>query len=642
MNLPVSPRTEAASMLLQKQPVPGTTSQAPTIPGLSVAIGIVLFNNGADELTDLARTLQRAIARLAENEANANPQGATAVSIRLQNNGDSPIDPAIFGSHARLGRSTGNLGFGKAHNLLMREAFADGAEFYLALNPDGKLHPDALIEMIAVARRNEGRALIEAAQFPEEPPKSFDALTFDTPWASGCCLLVPARIFDSIGGFDENIFLYFEDVDLSWRALAAGYSVKHAPRALIHHSWHRARPGTNHATRQVYLDAARYLAKKWGNEAFVRKIESDLAARGWEPKPFPKLIPSETDLSVADFSHGLRFASERWICPTPIPNHGVTRQAEVDNTIDIVVRFHDPAQIVRLSRCLFSLYGQRHQPIQILLMLHGLVDADVAAVDRCVDAFDWSPPRRRPIVTNVAVPPTGDHRSLLWNAGVDLGRSRYIGFCDFDDVVYPTGYGYLLHRIQFTGAAGVFASSLHVDCTPMHGFDFAFAKRFIPGKDRYDFFLKNFCPPNSLLLDRTQIQTRDLYADTTLSKHEDYRVFAVIVSKYQTDWASIGTAVAEYIHRSDGSNTVMAHRSDAASWRDWGETSVATRLFFNTLTTTISVNDIVRMRDAERRVEVAEAKTALMQKSLSWRLTSPLRSRTLWRIQQRWRRWFKF
>src|ERR1700688_1212024 len=116
----------------------------------------------------------------------------------------------------------------------MREAFADGAEFYLALNPDGKLHPDALVEMIAVARRNQGRALIEAAQFPEELPKSFDALTFDTPWASGCCLLVPARIFDSIGGFDENIFLYFEDVDLSWRARAAGYAVKHAPRALIH------------------------------------------------------------------------------------------------------------------------------------------------------------------------------------------------------------------------------------------------------------------------------------------------------------------------------------------------------------------------------------------------------------------------
>lgn len=627
-------------MLLQKQLIPGHP-QAPTMPALSVAIGIVLFNNPADELTDLARTLHRAIARLAESEASANPQSTTAFSIGLQNNGDSPIDPAIFGSHARLAHSPVNLGFGTAHNLLMREAFADGAEFYLALNPDGKLHPDALVEMIAVARRNQGLALIEAAQFPEELPKSFDALTFDTPWASGCCLLVPARIFDSIGGFDENIFLYFEDVDLSWRALAAGYAVKHAPRALIHHSWHRARAGTNHATKRVYLDAARYLAKKWGNEAFVHQMEADLAAHGWAPKPFPKSIASEKDLSIADFGRGLRFASERWICPTPIPNHAVTRHTEIDNTIDIVVRFHDPTQIRRLSRCLFSLYGQRHQPIQILLMLQGLDDAGVAAVDGCVDAFDWSPPRRRPIVTNVGVPPTGDHRSLLWNAGVDLGRSRYIGFCDFDDIVYPAGYSYLLHRMQFTGAAAAFASSLHVDCTPMHGFDFAFAKRFIPGNNRYDFFLKNFCPPNSVLLDRSLIESRDLHADTTLSKHEDYRVLAVIVSKYQTDWASIGTAVAEYVHRTDGSNTVMGHRSDVASWRDWGETSAATRLFFDKLTTKIPVNDIVRMRDAERRVEAAEAKCTLMQKSLSWRLTQPLRSKALWRTRQRLRRWLR-
>jgi hypothetical protein len=222
-----------------------------------------------------------------------------------------------------------------------------------------------------------------------------------------------------------------------------------------------------------------------------------------------------------------------------------------------------------------------------------------------------------------------------------MARSRYLGFCDFDDLVYPAGYSYLLHRMQFTGAAAVFASSLHVDCTPMHGFDFAFAKWIIPGTNRYDFFLKNFCPPNSLLLDRAQIETRDLHADATLSKHEDYRVFAVIVAKYKTNWASIGTVVAEYIHRSDGSNTVMGHRSDAASWREWGETSAATKDFFDTLTTTIPVNDIVRMRDAERRMEVAEAQCELMQESLSWRLTAPLRSRVLRRIRHRCRRWLK-
>jgi hypothetical protein len=290
----------------------------------------------------------------------------------------------------------------------------------------------------------------------------------------------------------------------------------------------------------------------------------------------------------------------------------------------------------RLSRCLFSLYSQRHQAIQVLLMLQGLDHAGVAAVQDCVDAFDWSAPRRRPIVINVAVPPSGDHRARLWNAGVEAGRSRYLGFCDFDDIVYAPGYSYLLHRLQFTGAAAVFASSLHVDCTPMRGFDYVFAKRFLPGKNRYDFFFKNFCPPNSALFDRSQIRPEDFRADETLSKHEDYRVFAVIVSRYRTDWASVGTAVAEYLHRTDGSNTVMSHRRDVASWKEWGGTAAATQQFFDKLTMEVPVSDVARMRGAEQRLEAAEAKCEQMERSWAWRLTKPFRSDFFRRLGQRW------
>jgi hypothetical protein len=59
----------------------------PTAPALSVAVGIVCFNNTDAELADLARTLQRASARLSEWQAQANPSNAFALSIRLHNNG---------------------------------------------------------------------------------------------------------------------------------------------------------------------------------------------------------------------------------------------------------------------------------------------------------------------------------------------------------------------------------------------------------------------------------------------------------------------------------------------------------------------------------------------------------------------------
>lgn len=593
-----------------------------------IAAGIVVFNNSGAQLADLARSLRRASERLAG--AHAGPRVEVG-SVFLLNNGDLPVDPTAFGPHARLKNSQTNLGFGRAHNLLMGEAFAEGAEFYLALNPDGMLHPDAIVEMAALARRCQGRALVEAAQFPEELPKAFDPLTFDTPWASGCCLLIPATVYRAIGGFDANFFLFCEDVDLSWRARESGYAVKHAPRALYHHRFNRI---GNEVSRRAHLDAARYLAARWGGEALVHQVEQEMAGRGWEPRPLPAPMPSPRTSSVPDFRHHLNFAPLRWRCPGPIPTHTVSRHADLDNTIDVIVRFHDPAQIWRLTRCLFSLYGQQHQPIQVLLMLQGLDDAGVAAVEACVDAFDWATPRRRPIVTNVAVPPTGDHRSRLWNAGLDVGRARYLGICDFDDTCYAAGYGYLLHRLQYSGAAAAFASSLVADCTPMNGFDFAFAKNFLPGQDRYDFFVSGFCPPNCMLIDRSRIAPSDLRADETLSKQEDYRVFVMIAAKYETDWKSIGTAVAEYYNRTDGSNTVLSHRRDVAGHREWDEVLEAGRKYLGTLTTEVPVTDIMRMRGAERQLRQKlaerEAELALVLGSRSMRITRPFRGAVNW------------
>jgi GT2 family glycosyltransferase len=42
-------------------------------------------------------------------------------------------------------------------------------------------------------------------------------------------------MFEEIGGFDENYWMYLEDVDLSWRSWIAGYKVLQNPRAIANH-----------------------------------------------------------------------------------------------------------------------------------------------------------------------------------------------------------------------------------------------------------------------------------------------------------------------------------------------------------------------------------------------------------------------
>lgn len=179
--------------------------------------------------------------------------------------------------------SLGNIGFGKAMNHLLSNAFADSsANLFLCLNPDGALHHNALNELLKVSCFNLN-SLVEARQFPEEHPKEYNTKTLETLWASGACLLIPRIIYEKIGGFDPHFFMYLEDVDLSWRARAAGFSVKVAPKALFAHSVLN-RPFNSNDMDRHFLLSGRYLAYKWKNKKFFKWTEVKLIERGYFSK----------------------------------------------------------------------------------------------------------------------------------------------------------------------------------------------------------------------------------------------------------------------------------------------------------------------------------------------------------------------
>ena len=49
------------------------------------------------------------------------------------------------------------------------------------------------------------------------------------------------EIYEKLGGFDEKIFMYAEDVDLSWRLRSFGYKIRYVPKSVImHYSYEEA------------------------------------------------------------------------------------------------------------------------------------------------------------------------------------------------------------------------------------------------------------------------------------------------------------------------------------------------------------------------------------------------------------------
>jgi len=51
----------------------------------------------------------------------------------------------------------------------------------------------------------------------------------------GCALLIKKEVFNQIGGFDDEYFMYGEEGDLTWRTWLYGYSVKYVPTSIVYY-----------------------------------------------------------------------------------------------------------------------------------------------------------------------------------------------------------------------------------------------------------------------------------------------------------------------------------------------------------------------------------------------------------------------
>lgn len=148
-----------------------------------------------------------------------------------------------------------NLGFGKACNLGAKHA---NSEYILFLNPDAAVFSNTISRSLQVMGAPEhaqvgicGVQLVSAtgetahscARFPTLGKLVAQSLGLDrlfkglshlmTDWSHdssnevdqvmGAYFLVRKALYDKLGGFDERFFLYFEEVDFSYRAAQSGW-----------------------------------------------------------------------------------------------------------------------------------------------------------------------------------------------------------------------------------------------------------------------------------------------------------------------------------------------------------------------------------------------------------------------------------
>jgi GT2 family glycosyltransferase len=272
-------------------------------------VGVVAYDASREDLERFSRSVR----------ASAQANERLFVEIGLISNGPRDVTADALELGFAYALHVDNRGFGQAQNLLMKRAFAGGADLYVGANPDGFFHRMCLSYLASASDYFAGSCLVEAREFPGEHPKIFDPLSLDTPWACGACLGIPRRIWEDIGGFDEKIFMYCEDVDLSWRARQAGWGVKHVPFALFYHDT-RDRSASSWRQKQS-LTSAHYLAHKWNARQLETAVVAEMRRLEIPVIPHDSVddgVASTSEnacpniVSVVDEDHGLSFAPVRW------------------------------------------------------------------------------------------------------------------------------------------------------------------------------------------------------------------------------------------------------------------------------------------------------------------------------------------
>ena len=199
----------------------------------------------------------------------------------------------------RLVANAQNLGFGRACN--EGAALARG-ELLVFLNPDVLATPTWLAVLSQRMAAHPDAAIITPQTALAPPARSSrrgvarSAGVREAAAVPGCAMMVRRAAWQALGGFDERIFLYWEDTELCWRAWLGGWRVLEDLEAAVVHE----RGGSGGGAR-------------WAAEAMKNGLYAHLKLRAWPAALRFAARQAAMTLAQAARGQGAAFAeSWRW------------------------------------------------------------------------------------------------------------------------------------------------------------------------------------------------------------------------------------------------------------------------------------------------------------------------------------------
>ncbi len=190
-----------------------------------------------------------------------------------------------------------NLGFSGGNNVGIKYSLENGADYVLLINNDTYVDPDFVEELLKVFETNKEAGIVvpkiyfaKGFEFHKKYKESelgnviwyaggnmdwaniigyhrgvdeVDSGQFrevvETQIASGCCLMLKRELLEKIKGYDDKYFLYYEDADLSVRAIKKGYKILFSPKSVIWHKNAQSSGGSGSGLQDYYISRNRMI-----------------------------------------------------------------------------------------------------------------------------------------------------------------------------------------------------------------------------------------------------------------------------------------------------------------------------------------------------------------------------------------------
>ena len=332
-----------------------------------------------------------------------------------------------------------NDGYGAGNDFSIRNSHDD---FVLVTNVDIEYHGETLTKAIAAALTDSPKvASWELRQCPFEHPKYYDPVTLETSWNSHACVLFRRSAYLQVGGYEKRIFMYGEDVELSYRFRGGGWILRYLPFATVTHhvNLHDTtfRPtqlsgslAANTLLRYRYGSTAeiaigeRQLRQLNKNEIDATRAKSISAALGKVRKERFNFFVFKRPSTNASFPFsGFDYHISRDgfdVELTPLLN---STDAPL---VSIITRTHGES-IKYLSEAISSVLNQTYPNIEHLIV-EDRTDAATDLVERVAQCYNSK-------IEYIKSDGTG--RSRAGNCALAQANGRYLMFLDNDDLLYP-------------------------------------------------------------------------------------------------------------------------------------------------------------------------------------------------------------